>query len=512
MAKKIIQSGDDGALDHHGEILPTLSKSASQIDVEKIESKRRHSAKPGDHPGVLWFYNLIISLCRLAMKQQFRTIEVTGQKHIAADAGILTVGWHTNALIDPTAIVVTQPKTLVFGGRHDLITRPIIGPITSISGSQPVIRQAELARGGASSEAAKKINSKTMLTLAECIAHGHGTALFPEGTSHEDSKMRRLRTGPMRSVIAANSIAHEKGLPEPHLLPVGLHYRVSWYFRTDAWVEYGDPIRLDDAIHPEDDRKRLMAGEWVEAPSDRVNKLRDQVRERLAPMTPDAESWDEHRTWHILGHTRAIASGHPLNTWREEVLAARKVREEIREGNRTLTPLQATAENIGKSLHSVGLDGRALDSNGLRKARTAEHLAILPALLLAILAAPLTLFGSGIMILIGKVLGDSTDEGLDARTTYHFLASLLGPLIIWPIPIVIFIIAAIFGPWTIPALQILITALLLPLAFHLSNKVAIIAWDLHVVSRDARRLNRLRRDSESQSIRKDIVDLLAALK
>ena len=255
-----------------------------------------------------------------------------------------------------------------------------------------------------------------------------------------------------------------------------------------------------------------MAGEWVEAPSDRVNKLRDQVRERLAPMTPDAESWDEHRTWHILGHTRAIASGHPLNTWREEVLAARKVREEIREGNRTLTPLQATAENIGKSLHSVGLDGRALDSNGLRKARTAEYLAILPALLLAILAAPLTLFGSGIMILIGKVLGDSTDEGLDARTTYHFLASLLGPLIIWPIPIVIFIIAAIFGPWTIPALQILITALLLPLAFHLSNKVAIIAWDLHVVSRDARRLNRLRRDSESQSIRKDIVDLLAALK
>jgi 1-acyl-sn-glycerol-3-phosphate acyltransferase len=512
MAKKTVQSGDDGAVDHHGDVLPPLSKSASQIDVGKIESKRRHSKKPGDHPGILWFYHTIIGLCKLAMRQQFRTIEVTGREHISKDAGILTVGWHTNALIDPTAIVVTQPKTLVFGGRHDLITRPIIGPITSFSGSQPVIRQAELARGGTSSEAAKQINSKTMLTLAECIAHGHGTALFPEGTSHEDSKMRRLRTGPMRSVIAANSIAHEKGLPEPHLLPVGLHYRQSWYFRTDAWVEYGKPIRLADAIHPEEERKKLIEGEWVEAPADRVNKLRDQVRDSLTPMTPDADSWDEYRSWHILGHLRAITSNSPLDSWMDEVLAARKIRNEIRGGDDVLNSLQPVAERIGNTLHSTGLDGRAINSNGLRETRIVEHLTILPALILAILAAPLTLFGSGLMILIGKVLGDNTDEGLDARTTYHFLASLLGPLIIWPIPISIFVITAILGPWTIPLAQIFIAAACLPIAFHISNKVAIIAWDLHVISRDARRLSRFHRNPESKIIVKDIAKLLAALK
>ena len=40
MAKQTVQSGDDGAVDHHGDILPPLSKSASQIDVEKIEKRR----------------------------------------------------------------------------------------------------------------------------------------------------------------------------------------------------------------------------------------------------------------------------------------------------------------------------------------------------------------------------------------------------------------------------------------------------------------------------------------
>ena len=231
-----------------------------------------------------------------------------------------------------------------------------------------------------------------------------------------------------------------------------------------------------------------MDGEWIEAPADSVNKLRDKVKEVLTPMTPDADSWDEHRTWHILGHLRAIAKGKTLNSWREEVLAAREVRDETRQNNSTLTSSLPTAGKIGKSLHSAGLDGRALDSKGLRKPRITEHLCLVPAIILAILSAPLTLSGSGLMILAGKILGDKTDEGLDARTTYHFLASLLGPLIVWPIPIAIFIIVAMIGPWPIPALQILIITILLPFAFHLSNKVALLAWDLHIIARDARRL------------------------
>ena len=511
MVEQTVQAGDDGAVDHHGEVLPTLSKSASRINVEKIESKRRTVQNPGDHPGVVWFYRMMRGLCRLAMNQQFRTIEVTGQEHISDDAGILTVGWHTNGLIDPSTIFVTQPKMLVFGGRHDLITRPIIGPIASISGAQPVLRQAELARGGASSEAGARINGKTMLTLAECIAHGHGTALFPEGTSHEESKMRRLRTGPVRSVIAANSIAHEKGLPEPHLLPVGLHYRTSWYFRTDAWFEYGEPISLDGALHSPQDRTRLMNGEWVEAPAERVNNLRDEVRARLAPMTPDASSWDEHRCWHVLGHLRALSKGEHLATWRQEVLAARAVREDIRNGNQTLEKLQQDAGKIADKLHASGLDGRALDIDGLRKPTLAERLAILPALFLAIISAPLTLCGSGIMILLGKVLGDRTDEGLDARTTYHLLASMLGPLLIWPIPIVV--LSCIFW-FYMPEMRIFLPILIitLPFLFHLSNKVTIWAWDLHVLSRDARKIKRLRKHSSYQMIHDEVTSLLAALK
>ena len=116
------------------------------------------------------------------------------------------------------------------------------------------------------------------------------------------------------------------------------------------------------------------------------------------------------------------------------------------------------------------------------------------------------------LTLIGKILGDNTDEGLDARASYHFLASQLGPMIVWPFPIAIFVIVALVGPWALAPLHIALIATLLPIAFHLSNKVAILAWNQYVTFRDARRLNRLRHDSESLVIAKDIMDLLAALK
>ena len=33
---------------------------------------------------------------------------------------------------------------------------------------------------------------------------------------------------------------------------------------------------------------------------------------------------------------------------------------------------------------------------------------------------------------MGRILGDSTDEGLDARSSYHFLAAMFGSLMFWP--------------------------------------------------------------------------------
>ena len=40
--------------------------------------------------------------------------------------------------------------------------------------------------------------------------------------------------------------------------------------------------------------------------------------------------------------------------------------------------------------------------------------------------------GSGIQSILARFMADKSDEGLDARTTYFFLAGMFSPVIFWP--------------------------------------------------------------------------------
>ena len=205
------------------------------------------------------------------------------------------------------------------------------------------------------------------------------------------------------------------------------------------------------------------------------------------------------------------ANGAPLESWKEEVLAAREIRNRIRTGDSVLNDMILSASKVAGDLNDAGLDGRALSTTGLRTPKSLEHLAFIPAILLAILACPLTTISSGLMILAAKILGDKTDEGLDARTTFHVLAALLGPLLVWPIPtilVTIFVMNAL-SLSILPTLAILIIT---PVAFHISNRIAMYAWDLHILSRDARRLHRFSKSQEGINANRTVIDLLAVLK
>ena len=80
------------------------------------------------------------------------------------------------------------------------------------------------------------------------------------------------------------------------------------------------------------------------------------------------------------------------------------------------------------------LDGRDLNPSGtdlrrVKPLRAVSKLARLPFLLTLL---PLFLYCFTPQLAVGRLLGDSTDEGVDARTSYHFLAAMFGSLMFWP--------------------------------------------------------------------------------
>ena len=393
-------------------------------------------------PGSPFWTKLAFFFCRRTAANQFRSIEYSGIENIPSDRGSLCASWHTNGLIDPLGIMLAHPKEFVMGGRHDLVTRPILSFWTRRLAVQPVVRKAELLRGGCSEEEATNLNGRSLLTLATGISSGFGCVLFPEGTSHDLAHMLRFRTGPMRTVLAAAAISKASGKKCPVLQPVGLHFRMRHHYRTDMWVEFAKPYYLPEDEIPQDLIEAVQKREWVEPPGDLVRSLRDGLRPHLLPITPNASSWDEHGAYHLIAQLEARASNKPLKTWREEVLAARNVRDRYQNGAENEDgkppevhhPIVVSAKKVHLQLKELDLDGRDLDSSGLklRKGNPLKSIdfGIKTALMLALL--PVFLLSMSPQLILGRFLGDRTDEGVDARTTYQFLAAMFGSVLLWP--------------------------------------------------------------------------------
>ena len=437
------QSADDGAIDHHGEALTVLSKSATKMKMGKLLSTPLPNYD-GSTPGSFFWTHAAWWIARRVRAAQVRTREVSGRNTLPLDRGNLCCAWHTNGLQDPLAIALNHSRFFVLGARHDLVTRPLLSWWTRRMAVQPVVRKAELLRGGCSEEEATQINGRSLLMLATGISQGFGCVLFPEGTSHSESSMLRFRTGPMRTVLAAGAIAKSEGLPLPAVIPIGLHFRDRALFRTDEWVEYGAPLQLTDDDIPDELVEAVKGGQWSEPPAPKVTALRDKLRLELVPLTPNTADWAEYDAWHLMGHVEARRLGQPLTSWREEVLSARALRDAVQPSDLSYMntdvpviehPVLPPAKAAANLLNNRGLDGRDLNANGtdLRSFNPLKAISPLLRLPFSLLMLPVCLYALGGQIIMGRLLGDSTDEGLDARTSYHFLAAMFGSLMFWPI-------------------------------------------------------------------------------
>ncbi len=449
-------------------IEPELSSGAMKLRRKKLD--RIPWDHTGKHPGNPLFWKAIVLMMGIGLRYIFRSRHY--DKIPDFEGGRVLSAIHLNGLVDPTTMVHSQDRRVISMGRHDLMTMPLIGWFSRRMGSQPVIRKSEIEKGVSDEEYARKINDRTLLTMTHCIASGHNALVMPEGKSHQDSRLHRFKTGPMRFALNAASIAQHRGLPLPALQPIGLHFRCHHWFRTDAFVEFQNPIPVDA---PEDPgaAESLLSGAWEEPPSEQVFSLRDRLFSSLSEVTPDAPDWETYRAWHLIGHIRSNSVNKPLQTFKDEVLAARNVRD-LLAGRGKTEDLLAPSIEAAKILHDHDLDGRSI--NGLKLRTDRRWTRALAGVFLMALAAPVTLPSTGAQALLAWYMGDRTDEGIDARTTYHFLAGMFSPILFW-IPIAILASVILIPPSlaTSPANLALSAAIVF--LIHAANVTFLLGYD-----------------------------------
>ena len=119
----------------------------------------------GSTPG-----SFVLDACGLVVRAtsvraaQFRTREVTGTRHACRRtvATCVVLGTRT-ASSTPLAIALNHPRFFVSRRlATTLVTRPLLSWWTRRMAVQPVVRKAELLRGGCSEEEATQINGRSL--------------------------------------------------------------------------------------------------------------------------------------------------------------------------------------------------------------------------------------------------------------------------------------------------------------------------------------------------------------
>ena len=490
------------------DIDPVLSSGALRINPKKLNKVPWDHT--GEHPGSKVAWSVIKSLAKLSKYYLFRSVEE--QSPTNCDGGRIYASIHINGLVDPLSIILSQEKRPITMGRHDLATMPFIGWLTRRMGNQPVIRRAEQKSGVSDQDFAKSINHRTLLTMSHCISGGHGAVVMPEGKSHQDSKLHKLRTGAMRFAINASTIASSKGLPSPVIQPVGLHFRCHHWFRTDLFVEYPEPIEIP-IVKTENHSRGLNEGTWMEPPEDMVRELRDELQNRLSEVTPEAPDWETYRAWQLLAHIKSRQEKQTLESFSQEVIATRKIREIMTHRNES--ELADDARRASTILHSRDLDGRSV-SNDISLDKKPEILKGAIGLILMAMASFISIPSTGIQTILAWYLGNNSDEGIDARTTHHMFAVFFSPITFWPL------FALLFSYYTLEVLSIEITlsaliigGLITMMAIQFSNTVMLSGYDLwtdYTASRRRINLSRSDEGTEFTELLQKIAPKLVALK
>ncbi len=237
---------------------------------------------------------IIHAAISIALRLFFRRIETTNVEKVPPDKPIIFVLNHPNGLVDPALVFVSLPRRVSFLAKSTLFSIPVGGAIIRALEALPVYRRID-ADGDMSK------NLETFRTCRQFIAENRCIAIFPEGISHDETKLKPIKTGAARIALGALGVSSSKfqvpGLDEKStnneqpatnkidlkIMAVGLFYTSKTAFRSEVLIRYGEIFDVD----------AVELDENGEPPPEEVQKLTDKIETALRNVTLNLESAEE---------------------------------------------------------------------------------------------------------------------------------------------------------------------------------------------------------------------------
>jgi 1-acyl-sn-glycerol-3-phosphate acyltransferase len=213
---------------------------------------------------------MVISLIRIIANTFFRRIDVVGLDNVPEQGAVIFAGNHPNALMDGFLLIAKCGRwPLHFMANAKLWEYKLLAPVLDSIGAVPVYRREE--------HDGEIDNQKAFERLYEVIESGDCMGIFPEGISHAESQLVKLKTGTARIALSVGA----RGKTDVRIIPCGLNYIHRHRFRSQVLIEFGEPIIVDEQWLQEYDKDEQAT----------VRKFTDHLAKALVDVTLNAPDW-----------------------------------------------------------------------------------------------------------------------------------------------------------------------------------------------------------------------------
>jgi len=238
---------------------------------------------------------VIHAVISVALRLFFRRIEAVDAERVPASGAMIFVLNHPNGLVDPALVFVSLSRPVSFLAKSTLYANPIGAFLLRTFDILPVYRRID-----AGEDSTKNVS--TFENCFELLRRGRCIAIFPEGISHDETKLQPIKTGAARIALGAtgermkdeggrmkkvNSDSAFRLSPSAlKIMAVGLYYTSKTSFRSEALIRYGETLEVEP----------VELDENGEAPREAVLELTNKIETALKNVTLNLETQEELET------------------------------------------------------------------------------------------------------------------------------------------------------------------------------------------------------------------------
>ena len=203
------------------------------------------SAEPTDR-----FYTVVRLVVRFWLWFCFKPVDVRHPEHVPADGPVLLCINHPNNLIDSLIVAAALRRKVHFLAAAAMFRHRLVARFLRACGAISVCRKED-------DPDKMDPNAKAFAACFQTLEHGGLVAIYPEGTTHAEARVQRIKSGAARIALG-----HEAARPgELSLVPVGLTFEARKSFLGRVLVSFGEPIPVAPYLdaHREDPSKAVDA-------------------------------------------------------------------------------------------------------------------------------------------------------------------------------------------------------------------------------------------------------------